>query len=424
MTPATTPAASLNPTPRRPDVRGVEAYTRWSLLLISAGEIAVVGLVLVGLEIGDAVGWVLAVTLLHTVCAVRALDVGMRAQAHEGPGAVRTAWRRAVVVLGIATVLTLAVLAVVVPVFGGDPDGALRYGRASLMSLVGGFTVAVLAARWRPRWLALTTAILVGLVVLAHVGRTDELGTVAIVAVVYGIAMSAFAISYRISIWILEVVRELEDARRNDALLAVADERLRIARDIHDVVGRALSVVAVKSDLAATLQRRGDPRAEQEMLGVRQIAQESLAQVRAVVAGYRETDLPTELAGASSVLGSAGVATTVTGTTDGLDDRQRAVLGAVVREAVTNVVRHSDATWCTFALARDGLIVRNDGVRDRAVAGAGGTGDGVPSSGLTGLRERLDAVGGRLEVARTGEVFEVRALLTDTAHAAEKEGSR
>lgn len=393
-------------TPRRPDVRGVEVYTRWSLLLVSASEVAAVALLVAAAPLHDGAGWLLAAALLHTACAVWVLDAGLQPELH------RRRFRAALASLAGATAIAVVVIATVAPRTLGEPGSITYQPRASLLGVVAMFSAGALATRLRVRWLALTALAFVVVAILAYL--PDPRIELVAAAGALGVATLGFACSYRVSIWILAVVRELETARRNDALLAVADERLRIARDIHDVVGRALSVVAVKSELAATLQRRGDARAEREMLEVRQVAQDSLAQVRAVVSGYRETDLATELAGARAVLSSAGVTTTVTGSVEQIDDVGRAVLGAVVREAVTNVVRHSQARRCTFELRPDCLVVRNDGVAGRTSDGEADEVDGQvqPGNGLTGLRERLEAVGGRLEVRHERDGwFELRAVL-------------
>src|SRR6478609_4182684 len=110
----------------------------------------------------------------------------------------------------------------------------------------------------------------------------------------------------RISEWMLVLIWEIDASRTAQARLAVAEERLRFARDFHDVLGRNLTLIAVTSDLAAGLARRGDPEAVEKMLQVRRIAHESAREVREVVTGYRATDLDTELTGARSVLRAAG----------------------------------------------------------------------------------------------------------------------
>ncbi|MFZ3569185.1 sensor histidine kinase [Streptomyces sp. BH097] len=198
--------------------------------------------------------------------------------------------------------------------------------------------------------------------------------------------------------WSLKGMWDLHEARETKALLAVAEERLRFGRDLHDVMGRNLSVVALKSELAVQLARRGRTEdAVAQMTEVQRIAQESQKEVREVVRGYREVDLGVELAGAQGVLSAAGITCTVTGSAAGLPGDVQSALGWVVREATTNVLRHGDAKACRVALVTGTeevvLTVENDG------AGAGpGSGQG---SGLAGLRERLAAVDGELEA---GEV--------------------
>ncbi|MEU4423081.1 sensor histidine kinase [Actinoplanes sp. NPDC024001] len=200
----------------------------------------------------------------------------------------------------------------------------------------------------------------------------------------------------RTTAWMLDLVWQLDDAQNVRAELAVAEERLRFARDLHDVAGRALSVVALKAELAAKLSSRGRPEAAGEMLEVRRIAQDSLAELRAVVSGLRTAQLDEELAGARSLLTAAGITCRVIGAAGGLQPRTQSALGWAVREATTNVLRHSEAHECTIELNRtaDGtvsLIMTNDG------AGGGRVRHG---NGLTGLTERITAVGGTVSADR------------------------
>lgn len=200
-------------------------------------------------------------------------------------------------------------------------------------------------------------------------------------------------ITGRCGAWTLSVLWEAERGREVQARLAVAEERLRFGRDLHDVMGRNLAVIALKSELAVQLARRGRPEAVDQMIEVQRIARESQREVRDVVRGYREADLGVELAGALGVLSAAGIECAVRGTdVAALDAEVQGVLGWVVREATTNVLRHGDAALCDISLnvERDRVIltVQNDG----ASAAAPGRG-----SGLAGLHERLAAVGGTLE---------------------------
>ncbi|MBN0043155.1 sensor histidine kinase [Streptomyces actuosus] len=207
---------------------------------------------------------------------------------------------------------------------------------------------------------------------------------------VFGVLFSLLAA--RCGAWTLSVLWEAERAREVEARLAVAEERLRFGRDLHDVLGRNLAVVALKSELAVQLARRGRPEAVEQMVEVQRIAQESQREVRDVVRGYREADLGAELAGAQGVLTAAGISCRVSGTAEALPGEVQSALGWVVREATTNVLRHGDARRCTVGLqVREGravLTVENDGAG--LASGEGG------GSGLAGLRERLAAVDGTL----------------------------
>ncbi|MFH8936073.1 sensor histidine kinase [Streptomyces griseosporeus] len=238
------------------------------------------------------------------------------------------------------------------------------------------------------------------------------------VVAAFGVLFSLLAA--RCGAWTLSVLWEAEHAREVEARLAVAEERLRFGRDLHDVMGRNLAVIALKSELAVQLARRGRPEAVEQMIEVQRIAQESQREVRDVVRGYREADLGVELAGAQGVLTAAGIDCEVAGETAGLPAEVQSALGWVVREATTNVLRHGDARRCTVGLTvREGhavLTVENDGAD--AVAGSGG-------SGLIGLRERLAAVDGTLTAGPVGDGgFRVVAEVPVTVERAEDaEGS-
>jgi two-component system sensor histidine kinase DesK len=243
--------------------------------------------------------------------------------------------------------------------------------------------------------------------VLVGVGRPP--GQALALGAVFGLTATATALSFRFSVWVLDVVTQLERARDVQARLAVAEERLRFARDLHDVMGRNLSAIAVKGQLAAELVRRGRAEAADEVADIGRIADESLREIRGVVGGYRSASLSGELAGARSVLRAAGVSCTVRGDEEAalLPAAAQVALGWVVREAVTNVLRHSRATTCTITLRAVGgeaeLRVVNDGAAGQAERRWG--------NGLTGVAERLDAGGGRLAALREDGRFELTATL-------------
>lgn len=213
-------------------------------------------------------------------------------------------------------------------------------------------------------------------------------------------------VSVRPSTRSLSVMWQAEEARDVQARLAVAEERLRFGRDMHDVLGRNLAVIALKSELAVELAQRGRPQAVDQMVEVQRIARASQQEVRDVVRGYREADLSTELAGATGVLRAAGIECAVVGDSGAeLAAPVRAALGWVVREAATNVLRHGDPRHCTIRLAASAdevvLGVENDGASTTAATGEQGS-DGS-GSGLAGLRERLGALDGSLDAGTAGD---------------------
>ncbi|MEU8895655.1 histidine kinase [Nocardia sp. NPDC048505] len=199
-----------------------------------------------------------------------------------------------------------------------------------------------------------------------------------------------------LTIWALRVVDELERARVVEADLQVAQERLRFSRDLHDVVGRGFSAIAVKSELAAALSRSGDTdRAAAEMDEVKALAVESMGQMRQLVRGYRGIDLLAEVAGARSLLSAVGCRLVVEGDAVRVPARYHEVAAWVVREGTTNIVEHSAATSAVLVLGDAGMSLRND--RPRGTPGE--------LSGLRGLAERLAATGASLDIDATGEAF-------------------
>lgn len=247
----------------------------------------------------------------------------------------------------------------------------------------------------------------------------------------FGAALSLLVVtllvltSARPSAWSLSVMWQAEEARDMQARLAVAEERLRFGRDMHDVLGRNLSVIALKSELAVELAQRGNASAMDQMVEVQRIARASQQEVRDVVRGYREADLPTELMGARSVLEAAGIACTIRGADGpaglGAPSAVQAALGWVVREAATNVLRHGDPRRCTIRLTRTReavvLEVENDGAGDHGSGAGHGAAARSPlpdggGSGLAGLRERLAALGGTLRAGAAGDdLFRVTATV-------------
>lgn len=187
--------------------------------------------------------------------------------------------------------------------------------------------------------------------------------------------------------------RELRAAREEIARLAVAEERLRFSRDLHDLLGHSLSVVVLKAELAARLAA-GDPaRAAAEMADVERVARQALHEVREAVAGYRQPSLSHELDSAREVLSAAGIACRYHTEPGPLSPALEGILAWAVREAVTNVARHSRARSCTLAVTREGRTVQLEVVDDGR-----GSVDVSPGSGLRGIDERVRSRGGSLLV--------------------------
>ncbi|MBO4258671.1 sensor histidine kinase [Streptomyces griseorubiginosus] len=197
-----------------------------------------------------------------------------------------------------------------------------------------------------------------------------------------------------------EAVRELRAAREELAHQAVEKERLRFSRDLHDLLGHTMSVIVVKSEAARRLAPRDLDAALGQITDIESVGRQALTEIREAVTGYREGSLGTELDRARSVLTAAGIEPVVTRSGAPLAPQSEALLGWVVREAVTNVVRHSGATRCEIGVVASAEHVRltvsdnGDGDGEPAVPPAAGV--GVGGTGLKGLTERLAAAGGSL----------------------------
>ncbi|MGY5046799.1 sensor histidine kinase [Streptomyces sp. 900105755] len=370
----------------------VETYTRWSFHFFAVIEVAVLGLPVFSQAGPGVAGWLMAMVVVHALlCAVtasRALDWtrGRRGQP------VRLLWALA------AATYVFAVVALVLREHGSGPDMNAVGGSVFTGVLAFGAGTTALGVHHRKRVLSLVAGFACGAGAVSFpLGYRGVAALLTAFVVFLGGAFLAFTSIF--SVWLLNAVYELDEARETRARLAVAEERLRFGRDLHDVLGRNLAVIALKSELAVQLARRERPAAVDQMIEVQRIAQESQREVRDVVRGYREADLGTELAGARGVLTAAGVDCEVTGDAAGLPAEVQSALGWVVREATTNVLRHGDAGRCTVGLrVREGhvvLTVENDGVVARGTGGGGG-------SGLAGLRERLAEVDGTLEAGPVG----------------------
>lgn len=244
---------------------------------------------------------------------------------------------------------------------------------------------------------------------MAYVGDTGVAvkGLAALLAIV---AVEAFLLHLSIWFWVYciglslsigsvsiyfaqrnEANRQLRMARDEIEHLARVAERERIARDLHDVLGHTLSVVVLKSELAAKLIGTDPSRAENEIRDVERISREALAEVRQAIGGYRAEGLEEEIARAASTLRTAGVTPEYETMPVPLSPAQETVLALAVRETVTNVVRHAAAAHCRLRIDRVNGCCRLE-IQDD---GRGGI--QVEGNGVRGMRERVEALGGTLQ---------------------------
>ncbi|MDN3250835.1 MULTISPECIES: histidine kinase [unclassified Streptomyces] len=383
----------------------VETYTRWSFHFFGVIEMLAMGASAYE-RVGPrpATGLAVLVTVHAAVgmaVASRSLDWtrGLR------PQPLRLLWGYA----ALTAVISSGTVLLAEHASGDAVDTAA--GSAFGGVLCFGAGMITLGVRDRRRAVAVVGGFALGAGLVSFPLGLGAAGALAVAALVL-VAGGLLAFTSVFSVWLLDAVYTLDEAKETRARLAVAEERLRFGRDLHDVMGRNLAVIALKSELAVQLSRRGRPEAVEQMIEVQRIAQESQREVRDVVRGYREAALEVELTGARGVLSAAGIDSEVTGGTDGLPAEVQSALGWVVREATTNVLRHGDAQKCAVAVriseGRVVLTVENDGVPEvTGSADAVGAGGG---SGLAGLRERLAAVDGTLEAGSVGKgVFRLTA---------------
>ncbi len=217
---------------------------------------------------------------------------------------------------------------------------------------------------------------------------------------------------------LIRTTAQLREAREEVARLAANDERLRLARDLHDLLGHSLSLITLKSELAGRMLPDQPDAAAQQVADIERVSRQALVDVREAVTGYRRPRLAVELAGARAALRTAGVELTVDpaleGEHRGLAADEESALAWALREAVTNVVRHSGARRCELLLTEEWEA---DERRSWCLAvlddGAGPPRAQHDGNGLSGLRERLALADGRLETgpAPRGRGFALRAYV-------------
>jgi len=203
------------------------------------------------------------------------------------------------------------------------------------------------------------------------------------------VAIPIVAIVTFVVLQVLRGSQALAEARAELARLAAENERMRIARDLHDLLGHSLTTITVKAGLARRLGATDAARAVSQIAEVEDLCRQALADVRSAVSGYRDVTLAGELARGRELLRASGIAADLPTATDLVDPANQELFGWAVREGLTNVVRHARASSCAVRLSPSSVEIVDDGSGEPA-----GPGDKVLGNGLSGLRERVTAVGG------------------------------
>jgi two-component system, NarL family, sensor histidine kinase DesK len=281
----------------------------------------------------------------------------------------RRPWQLVGVYIGLLVLWT-------VMAFGLDAGSGILY--TVCFAIVSGFALFPRVPGTVAALVVLGYALVVGYLVEGGVAFGDLIGLVAVTVAMFGM------------FGLIRVNGQLREAREELARLAVTAERERIARDLHDVLGHSLTTITVKTALARRLLEAGETeRAAAEVADVERLGRQALADVRATVAANRVASLAAEVAGMREALRSAGIEADLPAAVDDVPEERRQAFAYVLREGVTNVIRHSGAGRCTVRLRPESIEVLDDGVGAPASTPAG--------NGLAGLAERVAAVGGWLE---------------------------
>ncbi|WP_170225232.1 sensor histidine kinase [Nocardioides albertanoniae] len=321
-----------------------------------------------------------------------------------------------VLVVAIAAVAVLTVLA------SGLSGPAARPPARVVASLVGLVALIVLGALqgegWQTVWgvlaiiapvalrgwrlvLAVATATAGAAIAIAAI---DGVGDAYLISV-GGVLLSAVTTTSFLRL--LEVIEQLRRTREELARVAVAEERARMSRDLHDLLGHTLSVMVVKAEAVRRLAARDPEAAAAHASDIEDVGRAALADMRIAVDQMKTLSLAEELDGARRALDAAGISTSVSAGSADVSDLAGQALAWVVREGATNVLRHSGAASCRFEITKDAGELRLTVVDD----GIGGPVGNERSGGLEGLRQRLRAVDGRLDVRPGSDGFRLEATV-------------
>ncbi|WP_234582746.1 sensor histidine kinase [Micromonospora sp. MH99] len=339
----------------------VAAHTLWLWLLLTPAAAIVRGQVHPATP--ATVGLAAFALLYLALVAVPVADLVVRPAVHHA-GLVAFA------LLGVGVALAYA----------GGPEGWL----VLLLYVATAGAVGFVRVAWGFAWVGGSAAAVVIIGVVDRASATDT-AQMALITVLAGALTLAFARTARL-------VEELRRTQRELARTAVEQERLRFARDLHDLLGHTLSLVVVKAEVVRRLAPTDLQRAAAEAADIERIGRTALTEVREAVTGYRERSFARELDGVRTALADVGITVSVSDVGRPLSVEADDAFGWVLREGVTNVVRHSRASRCDVDVTSDAdeavLTIRDDGVGGRPQFG----------NGLRGLAERLAQAGGTLHV--------------------------
>lgn len=340
------------------------------------------------------------------------------------------AWRVAAGALGLAAFSLVLAVALSTAVSAGPAERLrrrLRFGYAAVALLSVPLLAPVAAGTW-PTWAWLGVAVIGGVPLLGpfRLVLPVALVTVAVSGAVAAVTGASIGRSLLVTgvvgpgvaaingfqVWFWRLLVQAEQGRAAQARLVAAQERLRFAGDVHDLLGHHLTVIALKAELAARLAPDDPARAGREAGEAQRLAATALTELRRAVHGYRRVDLAEQLTAMREVLRSSGVRCTVVAPAADLPAEAATQLAAVLREAGTNVLRHSRAGWCRIEIAQEDDVARmtvtNDGVTAPAEPDR-------HSHGLRGLADRLASTGGRLRTRCVDGVFTLEATVPTAA---------
>ncbi|MCI9887397.1 sensor histidine kinase [Micrococcales bacterium 31B] len=284
--------------------------------------------------------------------------------------------RAGFVVLGLLTALSLTLW----PAIGSQAVYTWPF-------IVSSAAMVGLGIGWRCAVIGTIVAASAALILFSGPAERNEYGLFFWILVSLSLVMLAFARQ-------IEIGRQLRATQHALASAAVAAERSRMSRDLHDILGHSLTVIAVKAELAAKLLEAQPAAAASELGDIERLARTALADVRATVSGRRSVTLSSELVHARQALDSAGIEADLPTAVDAVPPERHTLFGYVVREGVTNVLRHAAARHCRVTVNSASIAIDDDGTAPHPGSPGSGT-------GLAGLAERVREAGGTLTTSRS-----------------------